>query len=796
MRRAVPSMYALMVRLRQKDLLPAIFFIFSRNGCDEAARMVHRYMTTTGAVASPGGEWDADVVDDDHDRHASPGSTTSNGRPSPVRRNARSTTRKAMIRNRNHNGIVQDSDGRMFRPDSDYLSDDTVLSLSMYENGAVAAATALSSSDQFTPQMKAVLDNNNNADTTNTSSILLNGDWDYYANSGLLTYDQVRETAYRIFMFNKNNAEIAFDDDLIDQYLFGIGSHHAGMLPAHKSFVELLFRHQLIKVVFATETLAAGINMPARTTVICSMAKRVSGGSSMALLETSNLLQMAGRAGRRGMDTDGTCVLVATPFETHDDAAKILTDPILPISSQFSPSYSLCVNLIARGDGELTVAKQLVSKSFAMWERRQAEDDMTDLLGGSEGLSETLQANAHDNFIRTLADTFKQLIDQRTSKYDVSRLKDLYAVLSDLKVLKKTSKSFVGASKMFEIETITLAYLKQELEEVREQRSSLVLDENGDDLVREIFDDNEPSLLHEIEIQQSRVSNTEHEVNKHPFSSIASIASKILSDVDSESSPLSMALKTARGESAGLVIPLIVTADELSLYAKSAVVLQRKTRKLAKSNPGVDPETLLEEVANAKEITEDTWDDFLAIIKTLIAFGCVSTDATLDDNTNLDKATFKLTPAGLNIGMLSFDNSLWALVAMGGAWDVTGASAELDRLDDEINRLTDDSISENILRGGENSFASTTTIPKAQDDADALVSLLRRMSPSELAGYVSSFISDESRSNGSGSSVVELFQRLTPLQQQVVQKSLNSLERLIEVQKIFSVDEATRNCNL
>lgn len=92
-----------------------------------------------------------------------------------------------------------------------------------------------------------------------------------------------------------------------------------------------------MKVVFATETLAAGINMPARTTVVCSMAKR-GDGSSMNLLETSNLLQMAGRAGRRGFDTSGTCVIVATPFETHDDASKILTDPIKPIRSQFSPS--------------------------------------------------------------------------------------------------------------------------------------------------------------------------------------------------------------------------------------------------------------------------------------------------------------------------------------------------------------------------------------------------------------------------------------------------------------------------
>jgi superfamily II RNA helicase len=795
MRRAVPSMYSLMLRLRQKELLPAIFFIFSRNGCDEAARMVYRYMTGShhhGATTSDR-EWDVDENDD-----ISSSSSFMNDRP---RRNGRSTvTRKSILQNRNKNqnsnidGLIRDSNGRMFRPDSNFLSEDLILSSTNYNNNDENNEATLTISNQKTEdKIRNVLED---TDTNNTSSILLNGDWDYYAKSGLLSYEQVCETAYRISIFNKYNVEIAFDDDLTEQYLFGIGSHHAGMLPAHKSFVELLFRNQLLKVVFATETLAAGINMPARTTVICSMAKRVNGGSTMALLETSNLLQMAGRAGRRGMDTDGTCVLVATPFETHDDAAKILTDPILPISSQFSPSYALCVNLIARGDGELVVAKQLVSKSFAMWERRQAEDDMTDLLGNTSGdlVNETLQAVAHENFTRILTDTFKQLIDQRTSKYDVSRLRDLHDVLSDLKLLKKTSKSFVGTSKMLEIEKITLAYLEKELESDREERSTL--DGVGDEFMQEIFDENEPDLLHQIEIQQNRASSTEHEVKKHPFTAIATIASMILVGTDDLTLSLSSALKTARGDSMEFMIPTVVTPEELSMYAKSAVVLRRKTKKLVKSNPGIDPDTLFDEVVNAKEITEDTWDDFIAITRTLIAFGCVSTKSSLNPNSDLENEIFELTTSGLNVGMLSFDNSLWALVAMGGAWDVTGASSELDQLDDELQNLDTDDEDTSVPEQGNLSSGSPISIPKAQEDAYALVSLLKRMSLCELAGYVSCFISDDSRSNGNGASVVELFQRLTPLQQQVVQKSLNSLERLIEVQKIYSVDEATRNCNL
>ena len=115
---------------------------------------------------------------------------------------------------------------------------------------------------------------------------------------GILTWEESEHVALRIKEFNSENEEIKFDDETIEWMLHGVASHHAGQLPAHKSLVESLFRAQLIKVVFATETLAAGINMPARTTVICSMAKR--GDLGISLLETSNLLQMSGRAGRRG----------------------------------------------------------------------------------------------------------------------------------------------------------------------------------------------------------------------------------------------------------------------------------------------------------------------------------------------------------------------------------------------------------------------------------------------------------------------------------------------------------------
>jgi replicative superfamily II helicase len=86
----------------------------------------------------------------------------------------------------------------------------------------------------------------------------------------------------------------------------------AGCLPLWKSFVEELFQRGLIKAVFATETLAAGINMPARTTVLSTLSKR--GDNGISMLTSNAMLQMAGRAGRRGIDTKGHVVSVSCSF--------------------------------------------------------------------------------------------------------------------------------------------------------------------------------------------------------------------------------------------------------------------------------------------------------------------------------------------------------------------------------------------------------------------------------------------------------------------------------------------------
>lgn len=146
----------------------------------------------------------------------------------------------------------------------------------------------------------------------------------------------------------------------IEYILNGVASHHAGLLPAWKILVENLFQKGLIKVVFATETLAAGINMPARSTVISSVSKRTDSGHRM--LTASEFLQMSGRAGRRGMDEIGYVTVVGTPFQSPDEVRELVISDANPLESRFTPRYSMVLNLLQRFN--LDEAKELILKSF------------------------------------------------------------------------------------------------------------------------------------------------------------------------------------------------------------------------------------------------------------------------------------------------------------------------------------------------------------------------------------------------------------------------------------------------
>src|SRR5574344_1296808 len=154
-----------------------------------------------------------------------------------------------------------------------------------------------------------------------------------------------------------------YNNKHIEYILCGVASHHAGLLPGWKVLVEKLFQKGLIKVVFATETLAAGINMPARSTVISAVSKRTDSGHRM--LTANEFLQMSGRAGRRGMDKVGYVTVIGTMFQTPDEVAELVLSASNPLESRFSPSYSMVLNLLQRFN--LEEAKELILKSFGYY---------------------------------------------------------------------------------------------------------------------------------------------------------------------------------------------------------------------------------------------------------------------------------------------------------------------------------------------------------------------------------------------------------------------------------------------
>ena len=180
--------------------------------------------------------------------------------------------------------------------------------------------------------------------------------------------------------------------------LRGIAAHHAGVLPAWKELIEELFQQGLVKVVFATETLAAGINMPARSTVISALSKRTERGHRP--LMGSEFLQMAGRAGRRGLDSRGYVVTVQSRFEGVREAGQLATSPADPLVSQFTPSYGMVLNLLQRH--ELPKAKELVERSFGRYlatlDLVEDEARISELMQQLDSLTSTGQDVAWEDF--------------------------------------------------------------------------------------------------------------------------------------------------------------------------------------------------------------------------------------------------------------------------------------------------------------------------------------------------------------------------------------------------------------
>jgi superfamily II RNA helicase len=148
----------------------------------------------------------------------------------------------------------------------------------------------------------------------------------------------------------------------------GLGIHHAGMLAALKRLTEVLFEKGLVQVVFATETMSLGIHMPAKSVVIENLRKRTNDG--FRTLRVGELTQMAGRAGRRGIDPRGTCLIATESPESLDDALRLIEGKPEPIESRFKIGYSSAALLI-QSLGNPQAIRKTIERSFGQFQNRR-----------------------------------------------------------------------------------------------------------------------------------------------------------------------------------------------------------------------------------------------------------------------------------------------------------------------------------------------------------------------------------------------------------------------------------------
>jgi ATP-dependent RNA helicase HelY len=171
----------------------------------------------------------------------------------------------------------------------------------------------------------------------------------------------------------------------------GLAAHHAGLLPTFKEVVEELFSEGLVKAVFATETLALGINMPARSVVLEKLVKW--NGDAHVDVTPGEYTQLTGRAGRRGIDVEGHAVVLWQPGFDARQVAGLASTRTYPLRSSFRPSYNMAVNLVGQVGSE--PARALLESSFAQFQAdrsvvglaRQVTKNLDALEGYQEGMT-------------------------------------------------------------------------------------------------------------------------------------------------------------------------------------------------------------------------------------------------------------------------------------------------------------------------------------------------------------------------------------------------------------------------
>lgn len=220
--------------------------------------------------------------------------------------------------------------------------------------------------------------------------------------SGIRLTDTAERDEIRAIV--EERARMLRDDDLavlgywewLEGLQRGVAAHHAGMLPTFKEIVEDLFQRKLLKVVFATETLALGVNMPARSVVLEKLEKF--NGEARVPITPGEYTQLTGRAGRRGIDVEGHSVIQWVDGLDPEAVASLASRRSYPLNSSFSPTYNMAVNLVDQFGRERT--RQVLELSFAQFQADRAVVDLARTLRKQEesmaGFEKAMQCHLGD----------------------------------------------------------------------------------------------------------------------------------------------------------------------------------------------------------------------------------------------------------------------------------------------------------------------------------------------------------------------------------------------------------------
>lgn len=261
----------------------------------------------------------------------------------------------------------------------------------------------------------------------------------------LTTRDEIEEIrqvlSERSGDFESSDLEVLGFDEWASMLESGIATHHAGLIPVFKEIVEELFVRALVKVVFATETLSLGINMPARTVVIENLSKF--NGRFHAILTPSEYTQLSGRAGRRGIDSIGYCVVVHSRWVPFTRVVELAGSRSYELESSFEPTYNMATNLIATRDR--CAAEKMLASSFAQFRvEKRLESLASDLAQRREILErrrKALNSSSDEKYRHVMAEREKELaqqvanLERRIERRRGGLLQKFEAVLSVLEAL-------------------------------------------------------------------------------------------------------------------------------------------------------------------------------------------------------------------------------------------------------------------------------------------------------------------------------------------------------------------------